>query len=283
MKKGEIVMVKVDTERCIGCGTCQADCPVLSIRVKDGKAVPGVFCLECGHCTALCKQKAVTLAGDYDSSEVLEYDDPKKFEIAPERLLDFVRYRRSIRQYTEEPVNDADIAKILEMGRYTQTGANMQDTRFIVLTKETLREITPIALKTLAELDVKSVDRKGLRVPPEYLNFQAVWTGWQKVYQQKKRDLLFHNAPNALLVVGRRANEFDGCFKAGHMELMINALGLGACMMGFGTFAFDLSPELRQRVGIREGESVILMMVFGHPRVKYLRTVNRKKVQYEKI
>jgi hypothetical protein len=25
------------------------------------------------------------------------------------------------------------------------------------------------------------------------------------------------------------------------------------------------------------------MMVFGHPRVKYLRTVNRRKVRYEKI
>ncbi|MFZ2419020.1 MAG: hypothetical protein WAW22_10970 [Smithellaceae bacterium] len=62
-----------------------------------------------------------------------------------------------------------------------------------------------------------------------------------------------------------------------------NALGLGACLMGFGTFAFDVSPELKQRVGIREDESVIFMMVFGHHKVKYLRTVNRKKVKFEKI
>ena len=67
------------------------------------------------------------------------------------------------------------------------------------------------------------------------------------------------------------------------MELMVNALGLGACMMGFGTFAFDISRELRERVGIKEGEAVIIMMVLGHPRVKYLRTVHRKKVRYEKI
>jgi len=67
------------------------------------------------------------------------------------------------------------------------------------------------------------------------------------------------------------------------MELMVNALGLGACMMGFGTLAFDISQELRERVGIQEGEAVIIMMVFGHPKVKYLRTVNRKKVRYTKI
>jgi nitroreductase len=276
-------MVNVDVAKCIGCGTCVPDCPSFSITIKDGKAVHGKWCLECGHCTAICKQKAATLVGDYDLSEVLEYDDPQKFAIAPDRLLNFVRFRRSVRQYTDEPVSDADIAKIMEMGRYTQTGANAQALRYIVLTKETLREITPIALKTLAELDVKSVDKKAMRVPYQYLNFQSIWLNWYAVYQKKQRDLLFHGAPNAILVVSRTCNEVDGCFNAGHLELMINALGLGACLMGFGTFAFDMSLELKQRVGIQEGEAVIFMMVFGHPRVQYLRTVNRKKVRYEKI
>ncbi|MDD4861843.1 MAG: nitroreductase family protein [Smithellaceae bacterium] len=227
--------------------------------------------------------KAATLSGDYDPAEILECDDPKKFAVRPEQLLNFVKFRRSVRQYTDEPVSDADIAKILEMGRYTQTGANTQTLRYIVLTKDTLREITPMALKTLAELDVKSVDKKAMRVPYQYLDFQAIWVNWYAFYQKKQRDLLFHGAPNALLVVSRTCNEVDGCFNAGHLELMINALGLGACLMGFGTFAFDQSPELKQRVGIQQGESVIFMMVFGHPKVKYLRTVNRKKVRYEKI
>lgn len=276
-------MVIVDLEKCIGCGTCKADCPAANIAVKDGKAVHGKWCLECGHCTAVCAQRAAVFTGGYDPAEIIEYDDPKKFAIEPERLLNFVKFRRSIRQYTEEPVSDADIAKILEMGRYTQTGANMQLLRYIVLTRDTLREITPVALRALAELDVKSVDKKAMRVPYQYLDFQNIWINWHQVYQNKKRDLLFHGAPNALLIVSRTCNELDGCFNAGHLELMINSLGLGACLMGFGTFAFAVSPELRQRVGIREGESVILMMVFGHPGVKYLRTVGRKPVRYEKI
>ena len=275
-------MVIVDVEKCIGCGTCAADCPAQSIRVKDGKAVVAPFCLECGHCTALCKQKAVTFPAGYDPAEILEYDDPRKFQIEPDQLLNFVKYRRSTRQFTDEPVDDKDIAKIIEMGRYTQTGANLQRLRYIVLTRETLREIAPIALKTLSELDIKSVDKKALRVPHSYINFQPIWTRWYEAYQ-KGKDLLFFNAPNALLIVSYTSNEFDGGINAGHLELMINALGLGACMMGFGTFAFAMSPELRQRVGIQEGESVILMMIFGHPKVKYLRTVNRKKARYEKI
>ena len=276
-------MVKVDIDKCIGCGTCAADCSIFSITVKDGKASPGKWCLECGHCTAVCKQKAVTLLGDYDPSEIMEYDDPKKFDIAPDNLLNFVKFRRSIRQFTDEPVSNGDIAKILEMGRYTQTGANAQRVRYVVLTKDTLQEITPIALKTLAELDIKKVDKNAMRVPYQYLDFQSIWIKWYQVYQTTKRDLLFHGAPHALLVVSRTCNEVDGCFNIGHMELMINALGLGACLMGFGTFAFDMSAELKQRVGIKEGESVIFTLVFGHPKVKYLRTVNRKKVRYVKI
>jgi nitroreductase len=278
-----MLMVTVDVDKCIGCGTCAADCNIFSITVKEGKAVPGKWCLECGHCTAVCKQKAVTMLGNYDPSEILEYDNPKAFDIAPDHLLNFVKLRRSVRQFTDEPVSDGDIAGILEMGRYTQTGANMQPLRYIVLTRETLQEITPVALKTLAELDVNKVDKKAMRVPYQYLDFQSTWVKWYKVYQAKKRDLLFHGAPNALLVVSRTCNEVDGCFNIGHMELMINALGLGACCMGFGTFAFDRSPELKQRVGIKEGESVIFMLVFGHPTVKYLRTVHRKKVRYDKI
>jgi len=275
-------MISIDVEKCGGCSACAADCPFASIKIIEGKASPGKWCLECGHCAAVCPQKAITLRGDYDPMEIIEYD-PEKFRIAPEKLLNFVKLRRSVRQFTDEPVGDAAIAQIMEMGRYTQTGANMQGLRYIILSKETLREITPIALKTLAELDISQVDKKAMRVPYQYLDFQATWKLWYQVYQKSKRDLLFHGAPRALLVVSRACNEVDGCFNIGHLELMINALGLGACLMGFGTFAFAVSEELKRKIGLKEGEAVIFSLVFGHPKVKYLRTVNRKKARYEEI
>ncbi len=276
-------MTIIDLEKCIGCGTCRKDCPSANITIANGKASSGKWCLECGHCAAVCPQKAVTLAGDYDPAEILEYENPADFAILPERLLNFVKFRRSVRQYTDEPVSDADIARIIEMGRYTQTGANQQLLRYVVLTKDTLREITPVALKTLAELEIKSVDRKSLRVPVSYLDYQSIWINWHSVYLKKQKDLLFHGAPHALLVVSRQGNEIDGCINAGHLELMINSLGLGACFMGFGTFAFAVSPELRARVGLAEGEAVIFMMVFGHPAVTYLRTVNRKAARFQTL
>lgn len=275
-------MVKVDINKCIGCGSCAADCNVFSIKVIEGKAVPGEVCIECGHCMAVCPQRAVTLIGDYDFSEIIEYDK-NKFELTPDRLLNFIKFRRSIRQFTDESVSDEDIEKIIQAGRFTQKGANINSLRYIVLTKDTLREIMPVALKTLAELDIEKMDRKTMRTPHWYLDFNHVWKKWFAVYQATKKDLLFHNAPNALLVVGRTGNEADGCINISHMELMINALGLGACFMGFGTLAFAISEELKEKIGLKEDESVVFSLVFGHPNVKYLRTVTRKKADYQKI
>ncbi len=81
-------MIIVDVTQCVGCGTCKADCPSSNISLRDGKAVHGNWCLECGHCAAVCPQNAVSMSGaGYDPADVLEYDDPQRFAIEPDRLL----------------------------------------------------------------------------------------------------------------------------------------------------------------------------------------------------
>ena len=71
----------------------------------------------------------------------------------------------------------------------------------------------------------------GMRVPYQYLDFQSIWVNWHQVYRKNQRDLLFHGAPNALLIVSRKCNEVDGCFNAGHLELLVRG---GSIAAGFG-------------------------------------------------
>lgn len=53
--------VKVDKEKCVGCGACVDVCPVGAIKLKDGIAVVSDECIECGACVGGCPCEAISL------------------------------------------------------------------------------------------------------------------------------------------------------------------------------------------------------------------------------
>lgn len=61
-------------------------------------------------------------------------------------VLDAIRSRRSIRHYSEDPVDDAHVEAILEAGRWAPSGLNNQPWRFAVVRdpecKHTISELT---------------------------------------------------------------------------------------------------------------------------------------------
>ena len=52
---------------------------------------------------------------------------------AGQAVLDAIRFRRSIRRYSDEPVVDQDVRAILEAGRWAPSGLNNQPWRFAVV------------------------------------------------------------------------------------------------------------------------------------------------------
>ena len=56
-----MVEVKVDAEKCDGCGTCVEVCPVEVFEIREGKSVVVNLdeCLVCRVCEAECPNEAI--------------------------------------------------------------------------------------------------------------------------------------------------------------------------------------------------------------------------------
>jgi NAD-dependent dihydropyrimidine dehydrogenase PreA subunit len=60
--KEKTMAIKIDTEKCVGCGACTGTCPVEVLEMKDGKVVyKGEGCIDCGACVSACPVEALSL------------------------------------------------------------------------------------------------------------------------------------------------------------------------------------------------------------------------------
>lgn len=67
--------LKIDKEKCIGCGKCETLCPMKNITVTEQKAVSGSRCTMCYRCINKCPRQAITLLGKsvIEQSEIEKY------------------------------------------------------------------------------------------------------------------------------------------------------------------------------------------------------------------
>ena len=53
--------VKIDNDKCTGCGICVDLCPVNAIKIENDKAVVSDECVECSACVDECPNEAILL------------------------------------------------------------------------------------------------------------------------------------------------------------------------------------------------------------------------------
>src|SRR5512135_3023084 len=68
-------MIKIDEEKCTGCGLCIPNCPEGAMQLIDGKArlISDLFCDGLGACVGYCPEGAITLT----EREAEPYDEAK--------------------------------------------------------------------------------------------------------------------------------------------------------------------------------------------------------------
>lgn len=258
-------MITIDQKKCVKCGQCAKLCVMNAIsRTPEGTYAPnGKGCIDCGHCFAVCPVKAVDM--DMDTSEVLEYE-MGRFMLDEDELLNFIKYRRSIRLYTPRRLSREQIEKILQAGRYSATGSNSQTVEYIVL-DATIEDFKAKVWRSLHHFGVEHDRPELIRRAEDYQN------------GTEEKDTLFYGGRQAILVIAR--SEIDGGIAAGNMELMAYAMGLGVLYCGFAVHGVKNSAELQQELGLNDRRKLIACMVVGRPNVVFQRTVPRKPVKVE--
>jgi len=252
-------MVQINKEACIGCGKCVDDCISGCLLMDGGKAAYTGKCIHCGHCVAICPSGAVSIP-EYDMADVQEYP-LQDFGLDIGRLLGTIKFRRSIRHYTDQKVETEKLKNIIQAGRYTATGVNRQACRFVVVQDklEILKSMVWIGVEQAV-----STSEEAARELQRLIDLR----------RKKQIDYLFRNAPTVLYIAAN--NVVDAGLAAQNMELAAIAQGLGVLYNGYLARSTALSKEACDWLCL-DGKPLAVCMLVGYPAVDYRRTAPRKK------
>lgn len=257
-------MIEINKSLCIGCGLCAKDCLAFRIRIEDGKAVFHGSCIQCGHCVAICPAGAVSIP-EYDMEDVEEYDK-ETFTLDPDTVLHAIKFRRSIRDYTDQPIEQEMLERIAKAGRYTATAKNNQDCHFIFV-KDDLDTLKKLVWDYIDEL----VGQSYKDIPKELLPFVSFN---KRRKENPADDYLFRNAPVVVFITSDWP--LDAGLAAQNMELMAISQGLGMLYNGYLCRVSDKNEKLKEWLGIK-GQTIKACMLLGYPNVTYKRTAPKAK------
>jgi len=265
-------MFRVDNEKCVGCGLCIEDCFVKDITfIKDKAFIKNKDCIKCGHCIAICPVNAVS-TDEYNVNEVIEYDK-ETFHVKSDNLLNFIKFRRTIRKFKDKEIEEEKLLKIIQAGRYTPTAANVQNVSYVVV-HDKIQELRELVLESLNNLAEKIMKNSTIE---KELKYARIWKMMYKVFKRNpnKQDSLFFFSKNIIIITS--PNELNAGLASSNMELMCNALGLGALYSGFFILASQNSDKIKKFLNLEENTKIVNCMIIGYPDVKYLRTAPRKE------
>ncbi|MFX1497783.1 MAG: nitroreductase family protein [Promethearchaeota archaeon] len=158
----------------------------------------------------------------------------------PEKLLQFLKNRRSIRSFQEKKISDKEIGMILEAGRWAPSASNRQPWEFIVVKSESKRQ----------ELARIAIYGKFIREVPVLIAIIGKINQNPKWYIQ------------------------DTSLVSMNMMLMAWSLGIGTCWIG----SMD-RDKAKQILGLGKNDYVLTILPMGYIEGEIPQPTNRKALE----
>ena len=263
----------IDETKCQHDGICAAVCPRKIIYMDNNIPTPTPnaenICINCGHCVAVCPHGALSL-----EKMPLEQcpDLQENLKISTKQAEQFLKNRRSIRNFKSEPVEKEKIEKLIDIARYAPSGLNLQPVRWLVL-----QDIAEVKRLSGVVIDWMNQTIKENSPLASFLHMDAIIAAWGK-----RIDLISRNAPHLIITYGLTANQTapQSCTIAlTHLELAASAANIGACWAGYISLAASMFPPMQEALGLRSREKCMGAMLIGYPKFEYKRIPLRNEAQ----
>jgi nitroreductase len=193
---------------------------------------------------------------------------PEQYDLV-QAAMKIIQDRRSIRQYTDEPVSEEHLEMILEAARQAPSGENAQPWRFIIVKDEAMRK----------QLGAVAGGGSGRRFTAEFVT-KKMQARFSSLEDEAKKKAIFEkltsgrvsaflaDAPVSIVVCGRKDVwdlPYDTSAAIENMLLMVTALGLGACWVIAPCIDIRDEERLKDLLGVPEGVKVVSIIAVGHP------------------
>lgn len=282
--------VSIDYEKCTNCGICVLRCNRCFTQEKDTITVQADdnCCNLCGHCVSLCPTGAI-VHYKMDMGNFPDIIEPLGFQ--PEEFIQFIRERRSHRHFRSERIPRKHLEQLIDAVRYAPTGSNDQNVEIIVVEN-------PERIRRLSELTVAHFDRVGARYAeqldsirkdgneiPENLSVMEKFVRYRErmlLAREKGLDPIFYNAPAVIIFHStiHGTTSKDNCVIASTtMGLVARTMGLETTYIGLLEISARSCQPLIDELALPKGNQVFSVLIAGYPKLRYLRTVDRRPIK----
>lgn len=190
-------------------------------------------------------------------------------------LMQTLKWRRSIRKFTDEPVSDEELYKIIDAAHYAMSGANSQPWEFIVIKdKETMQKLRFVYENDDYQFTYWLEQQRDPKYRHPYFNYPP-----EEMEEQMKRATGWADAPAMIAIVydprkqfgsvlSARANLADGSVSVlsctmGHVSMLTQ---LAAASLGLSSARIDTNSQdgYREVLGLPEPMRLYTMVPVGH-------------------